>query len=1013
MTSPRAGKLLKQGSFATLENFSANPQDRFIYNKQQFVSLSTQTPKVEAATAAKVLSAVDDKVILKSSFPSFKDQEGNFRFTNGNPTIEGVVTGFPGTYDHVIVGFNRPVTTDTIKMWTVDFIPPAYIRVDYGFDDEDFINVVTHEGNISYEFDDSLRQFSNESSPRGLYVYTIDLGTNITGSYWRIRSFLTTFNTAAVTDSVDGKTMTVVTTSGFPSVGDETSDLTLFPPNRSSASLNSIVSYATVVDNSTPTQSSFILEGLTVGGVSDGSVISSGAIIRVIETRYRQLSNGTWVKDEFNLGSAQTTENATVTGGIVASVAISNFGSSDPFLPSIPYSFGSIGPNGGTVATRMEYTVDYLAIDGTFSYTSKTSTTLVSIGSYYSTLGEDISAGSTVLFSYPMNVAQIQVPKSTASLLKYWETDGSEAQVKETEVTNIYDAVFDKDDEVYYVIRYKSSGGQGPTPSDDFSSGVGSFFDSGRWETIGVGLQRDDTSDVLKFENTISGSSLYGSIVSRSVLTSSFVSTLDVNISTLSGTGHYGLLSIDSTTNNQSGGIFVVGKPTPPDDFSFASTALVDVINGSDGSAVLRDFRFSPYALPEGLHQHRFEYDGQDWIYSRTAISSSVVSDISEQNSGASSSQVKTGFSVNIDKNPNINSGSYISFSTSKVTLSGISNNPINLRLDYDGVGTLNMQYKDGVSYSSLNSVGVFGASFKSEITGLSSNYVTISSTNFSVTGDVLSNIPSFIVQAIDEDGKLVDVSGVTDGSGTVIENFDVIRDSEIEFGDYFGKVGIASTGESEGLGGSLFFKIGPDLYKYNKTTLPVNGSFEAGQNAVVLLSGTIPEFNVYNFSYDGYSNGGLSYVEYEPERDGFFVKSISSSSLASVDYEAEIDIISASQPLAWDVGDLDTLFTVSSSDVYAFNMDETSVAFCDLSSSEPIVAANSLDTSLITAFVVNLYGEPLENKTVNFSVISGDGAVSPASDCTTASGTATTTFTAGSTTGVTVINATATNDTC
>jgi hypothetical protein len=102
--------------------------------------------------------------------------------------------------------------------------------------------------------------------------------------------------------------------------------------------------------------------------------------------------------------------------------------------------------------------------------------------------------------------------------------------------------------------------------------------------------------------------------------------------------------------------------------------------------------------------------------------------------------------------------------------------------------------------------------------------------------------------------------------------------------------------------------------------------------------------------------------------------------------------------------------YSTADSKVYIYNLDEDASAFCNVVSQKQIVGANTAETSVVTAQVVNIYGDPLENKTVNFAVSSGDGSVSPSSDTTDSLGEATTTYTVGSTVGTSTITATVTD---
>lgn len=95
-----------------------------------------------------------------------------------------------------------------------------------------------------------------------------------------------------------------------------------------------------------------------------------------------------------------------------------------------------------------------------------------------------------------------------------------------------------------------------------------------------------------------------------------------------------------------------------------------------------------------------------------------------------------------------------------------------------------------------------------------------------------------------------------------------------------------------------------------------------------------------------------------------------------------------------------------SNAELLTFNTDPDQSAFAAVNVDDFTLRAGTSDTSGITAEVINAWGEPLPGKTVNFSVIQGDGAVSPPSDTTDGSGEANTQYTAGSTPGAVIVKA-------
>ena len=264
----------------------------------------------------------------------------------------------------------------------------------------------------------------------------------------------------------------------------------------------------------------------------------------------------------------------------------------------------------------------------------------------------------------------------------------------------------------------------------------------------------------------------------------------------------------------------------------------------------------------------------------------------------------------------------------------------------------------------------------------------------------------------MDVEGSRVFVDGVSDANGSVINTLDVIENPNRVYGDYYGNVSIATTNEGEGAGGSLFIRIGTSIYKYNKTTLPL-ASPESGANAALLSSGISMQERVHHFQYDGYSVGGLSYIFDDLNRGGVYMSIIDAGTLSVAKYEAELDVTAANVSLARDVADTSVLYTVIDNDVYVFNASEDDTAFCNVVVDDTILPASSGFSTTVTAIVTNMFGVPLSNKTVAFALTAGGGSISSASDCTSASGTAITSFTASSIVGTSFVTATASNDVC
>lgn len=89
------------------------------------------------------------------------------------------------------------------------------------------------------------------------------------------------------------------------------------------------------------------------------------------------------------------------------------------------------------------------------------------------------------------------------------------------------------------------------------------------------------------------------------------------------------------------------------------------------------------------------------------------------------------------------------------------------------------------------------------------------------------------------------------------------------------------------------------------------------------------------------------------------------------------------------------------------YNIDTSLSAFASVNVDDFSLRAGTSDNTIVTAEVINAWGDPLSGKSVSFIVSNGDGAVSPSSDSTDGNGEANTTYTAGVTPGPVEITAT------
>ena len=337
---------------------------------------------------------------------------------------------------------------------------------------------------------------------------------------------------------------------------------------------------------------------------------------------------------------------------------------------------------------------------------------------------------------------------------------------------------------------------------------------------------------------------------------------------------------------------------------------------------------------------------------------------------------------------------------------------------EYSIVSSLDCEYSDSVKFELF----VDGTDGSSNDISVSSFVVrdlfTSEKTGVGEDGSADWTFPVLTVEAYDSGGNVTTVDGITDGGGRVIHSLDVIGQNVLHggsFSEYYGNVQLAT--DSSQYAGELYLDVKGDMYKYLKSSLPITAT-DSGTLASISTTDAAFGTPIRNtLNYNGYTDAGLIYLaenDADPG-DGLYVNCIRNETMTANAPRkfAWIDEVDEDIRLyATDVYQPHVLYGLSTSDlkVYLFNMEEDTASFCNVVSSKQIVGANTGEISTATAQVLNAYGDPLESKTVAFSVSSGDGSVSPSSDTTDALGEASTTYTVGSTVGTSSLRAVVTD---
>ena len=436
------------------------------------------------------------------------------------------------------------------------------------------------------------------------------------------------------------------------------------------------------------------------------------------------------------------------------------------------------------------------------------------------------------------------------------------------------------------------------------------------------------------------------------------------------------------------------------------------------GAAELQNFKVYPdgldFSVLPALKTYVFTYSLSGNTYSATVNGEDAGSVTPGVSRTLSSSDCKVSFTL-----VNLSTPTDGAAFTAEVRFSELEvvNNTVTSGIGFEllivGTNTYSRYREAGGAFTTLSTGSIpTGVSQRICISASSDDdIVHVAADNFSLTGDVFSDSPVLSVVSLNKDGELVQVAGVSDSDGYVIKRFDVINDTSAVYNDYMTPVVGIATNAGTGSGGEIYIKVGTDLYKYLKSTLPLD--LEDGSSASVTTTGEIPSLGVANFAYNGYSQGGLSYIEYVADLSSVFLKSISTIDLTAVSYKAKLDVASISYPFTWNVSDLSTLYYVSGTALKLYDLNETKAAFANVTSDKQVLAAGTAETATITAQVLNVYGEPKSTKSMVFSVSAGDGAISPAVDCSDINGEGTTTYTVGSSVGTATITVTVSDISC
>ncbi len=623
-------------------------------------------------------------------------------------------------------------------------------------------------------------------------------------------------------------------------------------------------------------------------------------------------------------------------------------------------------------------------------------------------------------------ITEIEVLPNTGAILEHWGSDGVKAVTNQVEGVGYYDITYDKADDVYYAIRFDATLPSSLVlePNDDFNSLTdGSLFDATKWVESDVNsyFVRSTASGTLGMKSSAGN----GQLETNYGIEGSFEANIElVAALELNADAYFGLEAKDYATNNQYALSALQGPYTPGVDTSGTFiTCYIAYTDTVGGSAVLQDFRVKAdgfdFTDNNGIAvPYDFIYNAGTGDYTVTA---SGVTDWPNATPGVPYTALDSAeFTISNLVTPSDGQGFSVNVHCIQNTIVGTLASGIQLEVGRQNTNAyLKYQDTDAPGLITAQVGNMPDTRVKVQVYGNPAGLgVNVSADNFTLglSPSLFFNSPVFSVVTINKDGNLEQVPSVSDADGYAIKILDVIQDLSASYNDYlYPNVGIATNGVAHGSGGEIYIKVNDTLYRYLKSVMPLVS--EDGSSAATTTTAEIPTTGITAFAYNGYTQGGLSFVEYVPGLSGTFVKTIDASSLVAQPEKAFLDVPTDLYPFAWNVVDLSTLYYVDGTALKLYDLNETKAAFANVSSDKQILAAGTQETAIITAQILNVYGEPKTNKTMTFSVSAGDGAISPAIGCSDnlgdTDGSDTTTYTVGSAVGAATITVTVSDLIC
>ncbi|MBD3260707.1 MAG: hypothetical protein GF334_03385 [Candidatus Altiarchaeales archaeon] len=611
-----------------------------------------------------------------------------------------------------------------------------------------------------------------------------------------------------------------------------------------------------------------------------------------------------------------------------------------------------------------------------------------------------IKRTSAPLFS---NTTEVEILEPLIPTISYFDTDGSFASSFEFERTNILDACYDTPNSKFYTIRFNTDnvGSSNINLGDDFSDAEagsasgGNNFNPARWEESTSNPQFLRSSEKL-VHNVATGN---GQLETTYTLSGDFSAEINANpINLTSDQMWFVLRALDSNNNTiMSEG---VGYDSTPTVTGVWFNSYIQNVVDSTAACELREVRPLYHNAQIGTDQFVLNYNGSAWTVSGSLTGALTNAQTGELYDESIESDTPFEFLISCTATPTLGE----QFTFDLVTTSG-HKSPTESGII--GVGRTSTTWSGSQGLVTGETVGTGAVSI--ELFGNTNGSINLEADDYVVVGSgAFPQIAVFTVEATDNEG---DVSGTP-----LIESFDVIGDPSLTYNDFLdGRVQIACTSSGSG-GGFVYLKINNELYKYANN---ISLGTEDGSSAIQSSTAQIPKDGTssFNWTHESTINGPpfLTYLEYDETLDLVNIKTINKDTLLDTTDSKQAllnisDYDDNRYKVFFDQNDFDTLYYVdNSTNLRAFNLDDRISAFMAVNADDTTLPAGTAQATLVNADVINAWGEALDGKEVTFQVTAGDGAVTPSTDTTISGGRAQSTFTVGSTVGVSTVTATVT----